>query len=485
MSADAFDPHKPSAHAVPAADLVKHKVSYQPTEGLSYDPEEPRYWDAGLLRQEIDRVFEVCHGCRMCFKYCDSFPKLFDLVDNHHAGKVKDLTEADVGGVMDACFQCKLCEVQCPYTPRDKHEFQLDFPKLVHRFKAVRHKRQGPSLRERVLGDPDGAAKLARSSLGLANALSRNAAHRWFMERVLGVDRRKLLPNFAARTFESWADKQGLIRAEPGGEAVLFQTCYVQHNEPQIGQDTIEVLQRNQVDVRCASHLVCCGMPAWESGNLVELQRRAKINLDRLEPFVDRGAKVLAINPTCSMMLRREYPELLPPAERERAKKVAAAVQDPSEFVWNLRKEARFNSQFGAVPAQVSYHAPCHLRAQAVGFKGRDLIRKAGAQITTTQECCGHDGTYAMTVEGFEPSARIGQKAFDGVKGEGQTAEWVTDCPLAALQFEQHAGQKPLHPMSLLARSYRAGAAQSANAAGAGQGANAVQQSALQQKAES
>jgi glycerol-3-phosphate dehydrogenase subunit C len=435
---------------------VRPKISYQPSAGLSYDPADAKYWDEQGLAQEVQRVFEVCNGCRMCFKYCDSFPKLFDFIDSRHDGAVEKLTADETGSVMDSCFQCKLCEVQCPYTPRDGHEFQLDFPKLVHRYDANRVRRQGLPLRDKLLGDPDGAAGLARASLGLANVMNRVQLHRWFMEKVLGVHRDKLLPDFAAQTFERWAREAGLIQPEPGGEVVLFQTCYVQHNEPQIGKDTVEVLQRNKVDVRCASHLVCCGMPAWESGNLPELQRRAKINLAILEPFVDRGAKVLAINPTCSMMLRQDYPQLVEPVDRERAIKVAHALRDPSEFVWSLRKEERFNQSFGAVPGKVMYHAPCHLRAQGVGFKGRDLIRKAGAEVDTVMECCGHDGTYAMKVEGFEASQRVGKRAFDGMQADPEAATWVTDCPLAALQFEQHAGTKPLHPMSLLARSYRA-----------------------------
>lgn len=437
------------------AEAVEGKVSYLPTEGLTYDPNDAKYWDETMLNLEVQRVFEVCHGCRMCFKYCDSFPSLFRFIDDEHDGKVAALDPAQVDQVMGECFQCKLCEVQCPYTPRDGHEFQLDFPKLVHRYRAQQRKREGGTLRDRVLGDPDFAGTMARASLGMANVMNRVGLHRWFMEKVLGIHREKLLPDFAGKTFESWARKEGLIQEKPGGEAVLFQTCYVQHNEPEIGQDTVFVLKRNGVDVRCESHLVCCGMPAWETGNIDEVRRRARINLDRLEPYVDAGAKVLAINPTCSMMLRREYPELVEEGDKARAQKVAEAVADPSEYLWGLRKEERFDSQFGEVPENVAYHAPCHLRAQGVGFKGRDLIRKAGAKIDTVMECCGHDGTYAMKVESFEASQRIGLKAFEGMKAEPDAKTWVTDCPLAALQFEQHAGVRPLHPMSLLAKSYR------------------------------
>jgi len=197
-------------------------------------------------------------------------------------------------------------------------------------------------------------------------------------------------------------------------------------------------------------------MPAWETGDLESTQRQANHNLKLLKPFVDAGAKVLAINPTCAMMMRREYPNLVAGEDRELAASVAEAVQDPSEYLWSIRKEERFATDFKSTPGpDVAYHAPCHLRAQAVGFKGRDLLRKIpGVKPKTTMECCGHDGTHAMKVEGFEYSQRVGKKSFDEMKDHGAEV-WATDCPLAALQFHQHAGVEPMHPMTILARAYR------------------------------
>jgi Fe-S oxidoreductase len=431
-------------------------IAYQPTDGLTYDPTDEKYWDPAALDTEIRRTFEICHGCRLCFKYCDSFPTLFSLLDQKYDSDVRRINAADTTKVMDSCFQCKLCEVQCPYTERDGHEFKLDFPRLVHRYVAQRTRREGLDLRDRVLGDPDRAGLLARASLGIANLANRVRLHRIFLEKVLGIHRDKQLPEFASTTFEKWAGRAGKIRPEPGGEVVLFQTCYIQNNEPQIGRDTVEVLERNNVDVRCVRGLECCGMPAWERGDLEALRRHASANIRTLLPFVERGAKIVAINPTCSMMMRREHPELVSREDRPAVVKIAAAVMDPSEFLWSIRNEPRFNTKFRSTPGSpVAYHAPCHLRAQAVGFKGRDLLRKIpGVTPTTVMECCGHDGTYAMTTKGFEPSARIGKKAFDEMK-EGHAEIWTTDCPLAALQFQQHAGVRPLHPMTILARAYR------------------------------
>jgi len=431
-------------------------ISYQATDGLSYDPSEEKYWQTNELNKEVQRIFEVCHGCRLCFKFCDTFPSLFNLLDKKYEGSVKRITSEETSKILDSCFQCKLCEVNCPYTPRDGHPYMIDFPKMVDRFRAIRTKTQGIRLRDRILADPDGSAKLARASFGFANVANRMRIHRIFMEKAFGIHRDKLLPDFATQTFESWAEKTGRIAGHLNCEAVLFQTCFVQNNDPQLGMDTIAVFEKNSIDIRCVKGLCCCGMPAWEKGDLRSLQAQAKQNLEILFPFVEKGAKVIAINPTCSMMFRREYPTLVASEDREMARKVSKATMDPSEFLWSIRDEARFKTDFKSTPGStVAYHAPCHLRTQAIGFRGRDLLRKIpGVRPVMIQECCGHNGTFAMTVEGFKPSRRIGKRAFDGMR-EAKASVWSTDCPLAALQFQQHAGVKPLHPMSILARAYR------------------------------
>ena len=431
-------------------------IPYLPTNAVSYDPAEPVYWKLDALDAELRRTFEICHGCRLCFKFCDTFPSLFALIDARD-GDVRALAHDEAERVLDTCFQCKLCDLNCPYTVRDGHPYRLDFPKLVHRQRAVRARSRPLSLRDRVLANPDLTGWLARASFGLANVMNRLRPARLLLEKVLGIHRDKRLPRFAGTTFETWARRSGRIAKSPGGEAVLFQTCYVQNNAPEIGRDTLAVLDANRVDARCVAGLSCCGMPAWEKGDLAAVQAAAAKNLKILEPFAAAGAKVVAINPTCSMMLRREYPTLVAQADRPAAARVAAATMDPSEYLWSIREEPRFNTAFRSAPeGPLAYHAPCHLRAQAIGYRARDLLRRIpGVTPVLVTECSGHDGTFAMTTEGFEPSRRIGGKAFAGMESAGASV-WATDCPLAALQFAQHAGVEPLHPMTILARAYRA-----------------------------
>jgi Fe-S oxidoreductase len=391
----------------------------------------------------------------MCFKYCDAFPVMFELIDNK-GEDVRQLTPEDIDRVMKLCFQCKLCEVQCPYTPREQHEFQLDFPKLVHRYFALQAKGKSKTLGQWMMSNTYGLGSLARMSLGMANLMNRFPPERWLLEKIAGIHRKKMLPDFAFQTFTASAKKNGWIRKEPETEVVIFQTCYVDNNEPDIGKDLIQVLEKNQVRYTCLDGLKCCGMPYWEIGDLDTVRANARHNLDLILPFVEKGAKVMAINPTCTMMMRREYPELMEGADRERAEKLSAAMVEPGEFLWSIRKEDRFCREFKSLPGKtIAYHISCHLRSLGVGFRSREIFKQMpDMNVKVVTECCGHNGTYAMKVESFEDSGRIGKKAFEAMK-QTEADIWTTDCPLAAVQFKQFTGTKPIHPMSLLARAYK------------------------------
>ncbi|MCE7737304.1 MAG: hypothetical protein GPJ54_20615 [Candidatus Heimdallarchaeota archaeon] len=434
--------------------LSDHHISYLPTDGLSYDPTEEIYWDKDAFKKELLRAYELCHECRMCFKYCNSFPILFTKVDEND-GDVRKVTDEDTVEIMNACFQCKLCEVQCPYTPKEDHEFKLDFPKLVHRYNAIRARDNGNTFRDKFFSNPDRIAKISRASLGIANFANSVHIFRVINEKILGIHRDKILPKFPLQTFDKWAANQGLISDEKS-ELTLFQTCYVQNNEPDIGKDTIKVLEKNQIKTTCSKGLNCCGMPSWEIGDIETVRKNAKHNLDILIPKIEAGAKVGVINPTCSMMMRNEYPELLEGEDRERAKILSDAITDVSEYVWSIRNEDRFNIDFKSTPdGDVAYHVPCHLRAQRIGFPSRGLMKKVtGVKVLLNMECSGHDGTYAMKKESFDDSLRIGKKSFDGMQKDTVKA-MVSDCPLACTQFEQGLGTKALHPMSFLAKAYR------------------------------
>jgi glycerol-3-phosphate dehydrogenase subunit C len=437
------------------------EIRFQPTDGLTTNPNEPKYWDRGALAAEIERTFELCHSCRMCFKFCQSFPTLFEAVDS--SGGVRGIPQATIDRVVDECFQCKLCYTQCPYTEAEGHEFKLDFPRLMLRAKAVRRRAEGISFRDRMLSDPDRLGRLGSLAPALANWGNTFRPHRVVMEKLGGIHRDKLLPDFASPTFESWFRGQvGGADETPDGthKVVLFGTCFANYNRPELGKAAFSVLRHNDCRVACP-RLVCCGMPALDAGDLDLARSKARRNVATLLPWVEKGYAVAVVNPTCSLMIRQEYPELLDDAAdsatAEAAKEVAGATRDVSEFLFELRRQGHFREDFRSTPnGPVAYHAPCHLRMQSVGFRGRDLMRRIpGVTPKLTAECCGHDGTWAMKTEYFDLSLKNGAKAFDGMRG-ADAEVWASDCPLAAVQFRQACGREVLHPLEVLERAYRA-----------------------------
>lgn len=423
----------------------------------AYDPTDSRYFEEKDLRAEVERVFSLCADCRMCVKFCGSFPKLFDAIDDHCVvGKYADvdttkLKAEDVRGVVDDCFQCKLCYIKCPYTPGD-HEWAIDFPRLMTRAKAQDVKKHGVPLVDRLLGNPDLVGKVGSLTAPLANWANENSLNRKLMESAVGIHKDKKLPPFAAKTFAAqFETKRGAVSGEPTARVAFFATCYVNYNQPEIGTDTLEVMARNNVDVVFAYER-CCGMPLWHNGDMDGAIEAAKFNVAFLAPFVDAGRVIIATNPTCSQMLRVEYPRLL---GTDAAKKVAAAVSDPMEFLARLASQGKLNKQFKTGAGDVSYHIPCHLRAQNVGYKTRDVLALLpDTRVKVVEECSGHDGTWAMKKENFQQSLKWGSRAFHQM-AEGDPKTTCSDCPLAAIQIEQGNGRRPLNPMQILARSYR------------------------------
>jgi Fe-S oxidoreductase len=423
----------------------------------AYDPTDPRFFDQKDLRSEVERIFSLCADCRMCVNLCGSFPKMFDAIDSYCTeGKyaevdTKKLKKEDVSAVIDLCFQCKLCYIKCPYTPGN-HDWNIDFPRLMSRAKAQEVKKHGVPLGDKILANPDLIGKVGTLISPLANWVNESAVHRQFMQSLLGIHKDKKLPSFASKTFAAqFAANKKAIQGEPTAKIAFFSTCYVNYNQPEIGTDTLEVMTHNNVDVAFA-YQRCCGMPLWHNGDMDGAIVAAKENVAHLSSFVSAGRTVVATNPTCSQMIRVEYPRLL---GTEESKKVAAQTMDPLEFLARLAAEGKLKKDFKTSAGNVNYHMPCHLRAQNVGYKTRDVLSfLPETKVKVVEECSGHDGTWAMKKENFAASLKWGSKAFDQM-AEGNPNVTCSDCPLAAIQIEQGIGRRPLNPIQILAKSYR------------------------------
>jgi len=307
---------------------------------LEYRPGEAAYWDAARLAEDMRQAFDICNGCRLCYNLCPAFPALFTFVEGHddQAGL---LTTSELDQVADLCFQCKICFLKCPYTP--PHRFDLDFPRLMLRSKAVRARQQGLPAADRFLGDPDRTGRLATRLAPLANWATRQPMLRRVMERRVGIDRRRRLPRYARVRFSRWAAR----RTVADGDVVLFSTCTVEYNEPGLGQAAVAVLEHNGFRVAVPAGQQCCGMPALDGGDVDGAVRRARANLALLAPYAAQGKPILALQPTCAYVLKEEYPLLV---GGEVAKSVAAATVDVTDFLAGLAKAVRSCITSRAIP---------------------------------------------------------------------------------------------------------------------------------------
>ena len=427
---------------------------------ITYDPNHPNYLNEADLREELTRVYDLCHGCRLCFKYCTSFPTLFSYVDAHDDQDAGRLTPAQQDQVVDECFQCKLCYINCPYIP-GLHEWELDFPRLMLRADATRQANGQVPLRKRMtttmMGHTDALGKVATTISPIANAVmgaEPGSLVRKVVEKTSGVSSQRLLPPFAKSRFSTWFKKHvSPVMTKKQGKVALFPTCLVEYQEPGIGKDLINVYEKNNVECSLAEGASCCGAPYLHSGDVEQFKKVGVKNVEALAAAVRAGNDIVVPQPTCGYILKKDYVDYIGGADAEL---VAANTYDAAEYLMGLHKGegTELNTDFvGEVPEKITYHAPCHLRAQNIGMKSRDLLKLTGSKIKLIQTCSGIDGMWGLRAENADMSIPIARKLADEIEAaEGD--EIAGDCHLANTAITEQTGKSPSHPLQLLARAY-------------------------------
>jgi glycerol-3-phosphate dehydrogenase subunit C len=405
---------------------------------------DPEFLERDALDRELTRVFEKCHDCRRCLPLCPSFPALFTAIDAHEQ-EAAALDAGERRRVVDLCYQCKLCYNHCPYHP--PHEWAVDFPKLMSRAKLVQAREEGLPLPERMGQRQDALGTLSCRMAPLTNAAFRNRAVRLLMEKATGIDRRWPMPHYESTPFSRSGAARADDTAQP--EVILFGTCFVEYSEAETARACLQVLEHS--GCRAVYHYrACCGAPFLHGGDLDGARRSAERVTADLLPWVRKGAAIVVPGPTCSYQLRREFPELL---QSDDARAVAAATFDTGEYLWKLRGEGRLRREFPVSLGRVAYHLPCHLKAQNVGFRSRQLLKLAGADVEMLELCSGVDGTWGMKAQWYDESLRVADKLASAIRAV-EPARIATDCPLAALRIQERTGQRAVHPVVLLRDAY-------------------------------
>ena len=429
--------------------------------------QEPWFWDEAALEKEMERVFDICHGCRRCFNLCDSFPRLFDLIDNGPTGEIDGVKKEDYALVEEACTLCDMCFMtKCPYVP--PHPWQVDFPHLMLRHRAVQAKKHGIGFVEAQLADTDRSGRLGAFAAGLVNWVTdeRNQAARRSLESVTGIHHGARLPRQAAETFEMRAAREGAELNETAPafgkrKAVLYATCFVNFHSTDIGAATRAVLARNGVETEVV-HPACCGMPKLELGDIESVAASAREVSAALLPWVDKGYDVVALTPSCALMLKFEWPLILP--KDPAVERLSRATYDLSEYVVDIAKKEGLAPGLAPVEGGVSLHLACHARAQNMGAKGAEMLRLIPeTRVAVIERCSGHGGIWGARTENFDIAVKVGTPAAQAAL-KNDTSHVASECPLAAEHLmqvmEMTAGEerpKPFradHPIEILARAY-------------------------------
>jgi len=422
---------------------------------------DSEFYNEALLLEELERVYDICHGCRRCVSLCDAFPTLFDLVDESETFEVDGVAKNDYWKVVDECYLCDLCyQVKCPYVP--PHEWNIDFPHLMLRAKATQFKKGERKISHKLISSTDMSGKL--SSIPVINQTVNAAKNNPFMRKIassmLDVHPQAHLPDFHQNTLRKRLKNhqpRGIQAVEAGptrGRAALFATCYCNFNEPGIGEDLVTVFEHNGIPVRLTEKESCCGMPKLEQGDLETVDKLRRKNIPQLIKLIDEGWDIVAAVPSCVLMFKQELPLMFP--DDEDILKVKKHIFDPFEYLLHRHKAELFRTDFQSSLGIVAWHVPCHQRVQNIGPKTSEVLSLIpGTQINAIERCSGHDGTYGVRNETWAKSQKIAKPVIN--RAQKMEADYlVSDCPMAATQIADGLDLKhpETNPMSLLRKAY-------------------------------
>ncbi|HBQ23486.1 MAG TPA: glycerol-3-phosphate dehydrogenase [Alphaproteobacteria bacterium] len=429
------------------------------------DWNNPEYYDLNKIEDEMERVFDICHGCRRCFNLCDSFPTLFDMIDESETEEVDGLDKGeDYRKVVDLCTLCDMCFLtKCPYVP--PHEFDLDFPHLMLRYRAAIRQQGEKNADAERLTHTDRNGKMAAPFAGIANwaAKTDNKLTRPIMESLAGIDRRVDLPSFESKPFTTQAKNNvPMVNTDApahGRKAVIYATCFVNYQQARTGTAARKVLAHNGVDTQVV-YPGCCGMPKLEQGAVNEVAEQALKVVPVLLEWVDKGYDVISLTSSCSLMMKFEWPLILP--ENEQVKRLAQHVADIDEYMVDIAKKEGLAEGMNALDGGVTMHLSCHARAQNMGQKGAELLKHIpDTKIDVLERCSGHGGTFGVLKETFDAAVKVGKNTARAAKRNDN--EYVaSECPLAAkhilqvmdMEGAENIPDSAFHPIELMAKAY-------------------------------
>lgn len=423
--------------------------------------QDESFYDEKALTAELDRVFDLCNGCRRCVSLCDSFPSLFDMIDESPTFDLEGADKSKYADVVEHCYLCDLCyQTKCPYVP--PHEWAIDYPHLMLRAKAQKFRREGAGFGHRVLTETTAVGKFATIPLVdiTVNALNRTAPMRKLLESSLGVHHKARVPTYDSKTLKRRLKKHtpgaGAVQAAgpTRGKVAVFSTCYGNYNTPQMGEDLVKVFEHNGIPTKLVQGEKCCGMPKLELGDLQSVAALKEHNIPILAAAIREGWDIVAPIPSCALMFKQELPLMFP--DDADVQTVKQNIYDPFEYLMHRHKAGLMNTEFREPLGKVAYQVACHQRVQNIGLKTREVLSLVpGTEVKAIERCSGHDGTYAVRKDTYAHAMKIVKPVVNQVK-QFDPAAYTSDCPMAASHIAHAQGheEQPPHPLTLLRRAY-------------------------------
>ena len=373
------------------------------------------------------------------------------MIDESETFEVDGVDKADYKKVVDQCYLCDLCYIaKCPYVP--PHDFNVDFPHLMLRAKAIQFKKGETKLSHKVLTSPQKVGAIASKPVisPVVNWSNKNKTLRKITQKVLGVHEEAVVPTYHTKRLSKVFVEES---SDSQFKVAIFGTCYGEYNDPKTVIDLVDVLRHNNVEVKLIKKTQCCGMPKMELGDLDSVVKYAKENIDPLIELVNDGYKLIAPIPSCVLMFKNELPMIL--HDNEDIKAISEAFFDPFEYLSLLIESNQFDDKFKAIDKEILYQVACHQRVQNIGAHTKKILGLIpDLDVNIAERCSGHDGTYGVRKETHTYSVKIGMPVAKKINDTTDLV--VSDCVMAGNHVAHIASQdiESIHPISLVKLAY-------------------------------
>ncbi|MCY3773825.1 MAG: anaerobic glycerol-3-phosphate dehydrogenase subunit C [Gemmatimonadetes bacterium] len=445
----------------PGKIIANQKMTDNLRFGPAYQAEEINTYFDFSGDGGFSRSIELCNGVGACRKKLvgTMCPSYIATLDEEHStrgranvlraalsGKLdgEGFTSRRVYEALDLCLECKGCKGECPSN--------VDMAKMKYEFLAHYYEKHGLPLRNRIFGRIETLNRLGSAFAPLSNRIVNHPWHKSLLERAIGVDRRRSLPEFAEETFEQWFYQRAPGRAADRDRptVVFFPDTFINYSEPHIGIAAVEVLERAGYRVVLAEPRACCGRPLISKGMLRQARAAAEYNIAQMERYVDRGWTIVGCEPSCVMTFRDDYRDLV---DDPRAAGLADGMLMIDEFLAREHAAGRLSLPVRPTDRAISLHGHCQQKAIAgTGSTVAALELVPGYEVTTLNTgCCGMAGSFGYEREHYDLSMKIGEdRLFPAIRAAGERTEFAATGTSCRHQIADGTGRSALHPIELI-----------------------------------